>query len=135
MIHDFKCGECGTIAIDVHLPMDHADADHPMCCNAYMRHYHTQAPYVAWEDRHLLDGGFKANHDGTVITSHKQNKDYMKRHGLLNAMDLGPPPTHLDDAESNKKSQEAIDAITPTDAQMTRMKEDGTMAKIEQMME
>lgn len=125
MIYDFSCKECGQVVEDVHLHINHTDDEHPMCCDNFMRHHHTKAPYVAWEDQQLLDGGFKAAHDGTLITTREQNKEYMHRHGLENAMDLGPPPTHLDDIKSNAKAQEEIDAIMPTESEMRILKEDG----------
>jgi len=87
--------------------------------------YFTKAPYVAWEDQHLLDGGFRANHDGTVITSHKQNRDYMKRHGLQNAMDVYEKPTLESERQERAAGQAAIDAITPTDTEMRQLMSDG----------
>ena len=125
MIYDFKCHTCGRIAEDVSLPMTHVDDDHPKCCGVMMLDYITRAPYVAWEDHQLLDGGFKANHDGTVITSHKQNREYMKKHGLENAMDVYEKPTLESERAERAAGQAAIDNITATDAQMHQMKSDG----------
>ena len=125
MIYDFKCHTCGRIAEDVSLPMTHVDDDHPKCCGVMMLDYITRAPYVAWEDHQLLDGGFKANHDGTVITSHKQNREYMKKHGLHNAMDHYEKPTLASEARERADSQAAIDNITPTDTEMRQLKRDG----------
>jgi hypothetical protein len=136
MIYDFKCRICGAIATDVILSVHHTDDDHPKCCYGEpMDDYHTKAPYVAWEDQQLLNGGFRANHDGTVITSHKQNREYMKKHGLVNAMDTYEKPTYESEQQERAEAQAAIDAITPTDAQMDQMKKDGTMEQIERMME
>ena len=90
MLYDFKCPDCKRIEEDVYLSIHHTDEDHPICCGSPMRDHITKAPYVAWQDRQLLDGGFKAAHDGTVITSVKQNKDYMARHGLNNYHDMYP---------------------------------------------
>jgi hypothetical protein len=90
-----------------------------------MRDYITKAPYVAWEDQQLLDGGFRANHDGTVITSHRQNREYMKKHGLENAMDVYEKPTYESEKRERAESQAAIDNITPTDQEMRQLKSDG----------
>ena len=126
MIYDFRCTECGAIEMDVVLSVHHTDEDHPKCCGGRtMVDYFTKAPYVAWEDQHLLDGGFRANHDGTVITSHKQNRDYMKRHGLQNAMDVYEKPTLKSERQERAAAQAAIDAITPTDTEMRQLKSDG----------
>jgi hypothetical protein len=124
MIYDFKCPTCERIEEDVILSIHHTDEDHPRCCGAPMRDYITKAPYVAWEDQQLLDGGFKANHDGTVITSHKQNREYMKRHGLENAMDVYEKPTFESEQRERAESQAAIDAITPDASMMDRLKHD-----------
>ncbi len=132
--YDFKCPSCEGIKIDVFLPITHHEADLPECCGAHMSYHITKAPYVAWQDRQLLDGGFKATHDGTVITSVKQNKEYMARNGLRLADEDYEPPTHAEEKALNAESMKAIDAITPTDRQMDIMKSDGTMDKIESMM-
>lgn len=134
MIHDFKCPTCDRIETDVYLSIHHTDEDHPHCCGEPMKDYHTQAPYVAWHDRQLLNGGFRAQHDGTIITSVKQNKEYMARHGLRLADDDYEIPTIQSEQAEIKAGQDAIDAITPTADQMDRMVADGTMAQLEDMM-
>ena len=136
MIFDFKCKACERIKMDVMLPFEHDESDHPTCCDqAPMQKYFTKVPYVAWIDRQLLDGGFKAQHDGTEITSIRQNKEYMKRHGLRLASDDYETPTQATEEAEIALGQAAIDRITPTDDQMDRMKADGTMAQLETMME
>lgn len=134
MIYDFKCVTCSRIEEDVYLSIHHTDDDHPACCGEHMQDYITRAPYVAWQDRQLLDGGFKANHDGTLITSVKQNKEYMARHDLQLIDDNYVAPTIFSERKERAASKAAIDAITPTDDQMERMVEDGTMAQLEEQM-
>lgn len=135
MLFDFKCSNCERIATDIYMPFEHEEEDHPECCGTGMRKYFTSFPYVAWIDRQLLDGGFKAQHDGTVITSVKQNKEYMARHGLRLADDEYDAPTFESEKQERAAGQAAIDAITPTDDQMERMVYDGTMAQLNDMME
>lgn len=126
MIYDFRCSICGAIETDVVLSMRHTDDDHPKCCYSEpMQDYHTRAPYVAWHDRQLLDGGFKAAHDGTMITSVKQNKEYMKKNGLQDANEMYAPPTHTEQFMEHKKALASIDAITPTETEMSQLKDDG----------
>jgi hypothetical protein len=128
MIYDFKCSVCGAIQVDVVLSIHHTDEDHPKCCfGEPMADYHTQAPYVAWEDQQLLDGGFKANHDGTVITSHRQNREYMKKHGLENAMDVYEKPTYESEQQERAEAQAAIDQITPDEQALHQLKSDGVI--------
>ena len=115
------------------MSVHHTDDDHPNCCGESALDYYTKAPYVAWEDQHLLDGGFKANHDGTVITTHKQNKEYMKRHGLRLAMDDYEKPTQKSEAQERAAGQAAIDNITPTDTEMRQLKSDGIINEAGQL--
>lgn len=134
MIYDFKCSVCGAIEVDVFLSIHHTDDDHPKCCYGEpMGDYITRAPQVHWKDYDLPDGGFKATHDGTVITSRKQNRDYMARNGLKDANETFKCPTHLEQKEQHADALRSIDAITPTRKQMDIMKSDGTLDKIENM--
>ena len=134
MIYDFRCKVCGAVAMDVILSIHHTDDDHPKCCYSLpMADYHTQAPYVPWEDQQLLDGGFRANHDGTVITTHNHNKEYIKRPGLRLAMDDYEKPTLASEARERADSQAAIDNITPTDTEMRQLKSDGIINEAGQL--
>ena len=135
MLFDFKCSNCERIATDVYMPFEHEESDHPECCKMGMRKYFTSFPYVAWQDRQLLNGGFRAQHDGTLITSVAQNKRYMEEHDLLDANEVYDIPTHESETTERAVGQAAIDAITPTDDQMDRMVDDGTMAQLNDMME
>jgi hypothetical protein len=124
-LFDFKCSNCGHIKYDIFMPLDHTEDDYPICCKMQTRKHWTTVPYVAWEDRHLEGGGFRAAHDGTVITSHKQNKDYMRRHGLRLAMDEYEKPTHDTEAAERARAQAAIDAITPSPQELSMLKKSG----------
>ena len=130
-MYDFKCVICQGVSEDVTLPMDHEDWEHPLHCGSTMAHHHTKAPHVHWKDYDLPDGGFKAGKEGTVITTLKQNRDYMERNNLLDANDFGPPPTKADQNEQLGKTMESIDAITPTEAQRAILKEDGLLDIVE----
>jgi len=120
--------------MDVVLRLGHTEIEHPVCCGLSLKKAHFKAPTVRWKDYDLPGGGFKAAHDGTVITSRKQNRDYMERNHLGDANQEYEVPTHEVQNREIIESQVAIDAITPTDAQMTQMKDDGTLEAIESMM-
>jgi len=135
MLFDFQCKQCEMTMFDVFMAFEHDESDHPGCCGYPMGKAHFKSPAVHWKDYDLPEGGFKAAHDGTVITSRKQNRDYMERNGLQDANEVYDCPTHEVQKKEIAESQKAIDAITPTDAQMDQMKSDGTLEKIESMME
>lgn len=113
---DFKCDECGAMKEDVILSIHHTDADYPTC-HGPMRKYWRSVPQVHWKDYDLPDGGFRAQHDGTVITTRKQNLEYMERHGLQDANEVYDVPTFESEQQERAEAQAAIDAITP-DADM-----------------
>lgn len=134
MIFDFKCKTCGRIETDVYMKFEHLPADHPVCCGGNMAKHFTSVPMVHWKDYDLPDGGFKAAHDGTVITTRKQNLEYMERHGLQDANEVYEKPTYESEQRERAEAQAAIDQITPTDHQMDRMKNDGTLDILEDLM-
>ena len=135
MIFDFRCMKCNRVETDVFMTFEHAPGDHPMCCGENMRKHFTSVPMVHWKDYDLPDGGFKAAHDGTHITSRKQNLEYMKRHGLQDANEVYEKPTYASEQAERAQSQAAIDQITPSDDMMDRMASDGTLAQIEEMID
>jgi hypothetical protein len=124
MIFDFKCRDCGRIEEDVYLPLHHTALDHPDCHGPMEKHF-TSVPMVHWKDYELRDGGFKAAHDGTVITTRKQNLEYMKRHGLQDANEMYEKPTYESEQAERAKMQEEIDAITPTAQELDMLKDAG----------
>lgn len=125
MIFDFKCQNCKRMETDVFVPFHHDKADHPACCSQRMEKVFLTFPQVHWKDYDLPDGGFKAAHDGTVITTRKQNLDYMKKHGLQDANEVYSVPTFGEERKLREQSQAAIDNITPTNDEMQMLKESG----------
>jgi hypothetical protein len=125
MIFDFKCMKCQRVEMDVYMKFEHFSDDHPSCCGTHMAKHFTKAPTVHWKDYDLPDGGFKACHDGTVITSRKQNRDYMERNGLGDANEEYEKPTRASENKEVAAGQAAIDQITPTHAEMQQLKEVG----------
>ena len=122
--YDFKCPACKAIKTDVILSIRHEDSDHPVCCfGEPMDHHITVAPMVHWKDYDLPDGGFKAAHDGTVITTRKQNLEYMERHGLQDANEVYEKPTYESEQRERAESQAAIDNITPTADEIDLLKD------------
>jgi len=92
--------------------------------------YHIgSAPAVRFRDYDLPDGGFIAHSipGKPVVTSLKQNRELMERHGLIDANEFGPPPTHLDQEREHQGALDAIAGVTPTPQQEQRLKEDGLL--------
>jgi hypothetical protein len=92
-----------------------------------MGYYVTQPPLVHWRDPLIEPFRAIATADQPVITTAKQNRDYMERNDLISANDCGPPPTNAEQQAMVAEMKESIDKITPTVAQEARMKEDGIM--------
>ena len=111
--YDFKCEECGKVLVDVVLSITHVPEDRPKCHGKPMGVYITQAPMMHWKDYELPGGGYRSisTKDRPVITSKKQEREYLKRNGLVHADDLGPPPSHEQEREVIKKADEAIAQI------------------------
>jgi hypothetical protein len=122
MIFDMICQKCKTVETDVYLPFNHAPGDHPMCCGERMSKHWTSMP-MAYDRDYTLEEPFRAAHDGTVITTRKENREYMKRHGLLDANEVYEKPTPESEARERAESQAAIDAITPTREEMARLRD------------
>ena len=108
MIYDFKCVHCGEIIEDVYLAMTHEDHEHPMCCGLQSRHYITRAPMVHFKDFELKDGGYVSHSmkGKPVITSIPQERELLKRHNLINASEMGQPPTKADQIVQNRKDEQ-----------------------------
>jgi len=131
-VYDFRCSECGEVTRNVFLPMDHADSDHPSCCGQQTAHHHTKMGMVHWKDYQLPDGGFVAHSmpGKPVITSVKENKEMMRRHGLVDANEYysgTENPTKAGDMQKHADDMKSIDAITPTDSEMRQLKSDGVI--------
>jgi hypothetical protein len=127
-VFDFKCKSCDQILENVVLGMNHEDDDHPACyqCGEHMEHYFTSAPMAICEAE-LQDGGFIAHSvpDRPLITSRRQNRELMKRHGLTNAMDYYRPPTHKEQQATRAEMRESINSITPDTKQQEELKRVG----------
>jgi hypothetical protein len=94
--------------------------------------YHiTQAPMVHWNDPVIEPFRAIATKDRPVITSTKQNREYMARHDLVDANEVVEAvPTHIEQEETHKEVLESIAAITPTgdeSATIDEMKSQGLM--------
>jgi len=131
MLFDMKCSNCEEVRKDVFLPFEHDEGDHPKCCRMPMRKHYTSTPMVHWSDYDLPDGGFRAGKEKTLITTRKQNLDYMKRNNLLDANDFGKPPTKAEQMTEHKKVLESINDITPSRQQEERLRDQGLMDILE----
>jgi hypothetical protein len=121
-LFDFQCPNCKEIKKNVFLPLDHDEDDHPECCRMLMRKFWTKMP-LAYDRDYTLEEPFRAAHDGTVITTRKENREYMKRHSLLDANEVYEKPTFESEARERAESQAAIDAITPTHEEMAMLRD------------
>jgi hypothetical protein len=133
MIYDFICQHCNKVDENVYLKISHEDWEHPYCCGREMQHHITKAPSVRWKDAMLLDGGFIAHSmpGKPVITSQKQNREMMKRHNLVDANDLGPPPTKADQMEQHHKDQAQMAEFEPPEHVKQEMKRQGLDSIVE----
>ena len=123
-LFDMRCSNCGEVKKNVFLPLDHTEEDHPECCRMLMRKYWTKMP-LAYDRDYTLEQPFAAAHDGTVITTRKENRDYMRRHGLLDANEVYEKPTYQSEQRERAEGQAAIDAITPSEDDMMMLKDVG----------
>lgn len=127
-IYDFKCTTCKKMIMNKVLPITHVPTDLPMCCDRRMGYHITKAPMVHYKDYQLPDGGFKAHGvvGAPVVTSMKQRKDMMDRHGLIDANEFGPPPTMEDQIKHNEEVvQPSVAEVSLTNDQKDRMRYDG----------
>jgi len=123
--YDFKCRECGEIRENVLLRITHDECDRPFCCGNVMQQHFTVPPQVHWVDPVIEPFRAIATKDRPVITTQRQNREYMARNGLVDANDFGPPPTQKEQMAEAGKMQESIDAISPTAEQAARLQEAG----------
>jgi hypothetical protein len=75
----------------------------------------------------LLNGGFVAHSmpGKPIITSQKQNREMMARHNLIDANDLGPPPTKAEQMAQHHKDQAAMKEFEPPKHVIQEMKRQG----------
>lgn len=102
---------------DVYLPISHTHEDRPRCCDTVMPQFFSKAPMMHFRDYELPGGGYRSysTPDRPVITSRKQNREYMKRNNLLDANEVFKPPTQEEQFETHKEVMESIDNISVPD--------------------
>lgn len=126
-IYDFKCDECGQIQQNVIMPITHDYDDLPECCNEKMDYYITRPPMVHWVDPVIEPFRAIATKDMPVISTTRENREYMARNNLVDANELGPPPTYEEQEKTAAEMQKSIDAITPTGQVADEMKKRGML--------
>jgi hypothetical protein len=124
-IYDFRCMKCDHIDENVSMPITHMREDLPWHCGQRMSYHISQPPSVHWKDPVIEPFRAIATKDRPIITTLKQNREYMAKHDLIDANDFGPPPSHLDQARDNAEMQRSIDAVTPTGEVAAKMAEQG----------
>ena len=111
--YDFKCNDCGKMNEDMFLSINHEKTDRPLCCGKHVEVYFSQAPMMHYKDYELPNGGYRSisTKDRAVITSRKQEREYLKKNGLIHAQELGPPPTAGQEAKVRAEADAAIAKI------------------------
>lgn len=113
--YDFKCPACGTILEHQFLRITHLPDEVPHCCESPMNYHITQPPLVHWKDPMIEPFRAIATKDRPVITTAKQNREYMARNGLVDANEVvEKPPTHEEQAETHAQVVESIEKISPS---------------------
>jgi hypothetical protein len=123
--YDFKCHNCGKTMKNVLLRITHDEADRPGCCGETMRQHFTVPPSVVWVDPIIEPFRAIATKDRPVITTARQNREYMERNNLIDANELGPPPSHEDQKRELKEINESIAKVTPSVEQKSQMRDVG----------
>ena len=123
--YDFKCEHCGSTDIDRVLRITHTPDEKPMCCGQPMAYHITSVPMVHWTDPNIDAFRPISTPNAPVIHNEREHREYMKRHGLMRADDLGPPPGHEDQKREIAEAQKSIDAVTPTKSQTKDLKDRG----------
>lgn len=126
-MYDFQCGECGRVIENKLLRITHTKDELPACCNQTMGYYITQPPLVHWRDPNIEPFRAIATKDRPVIRTTRENREYMKRHGLIDANELGPPPEREHQEKTVAEMQKSIDAITPKGQVADEMKKRGML--------
>lgn len=125
--YDFKCRKCERIQENVLLRITHDELDKPHCCEQPMAYHITQAPLVHWHDPIIEPFRAIATKDQPVISTTRENREYMARNGLIDANELGPPPTEADQARTVAEMEKSIAAITPDAETSAMMADQGLM--------
>lgn len=124
-LYDFRCSKCDTIKEDVVLPITHRSSEKPRCCNETMNYFISTVPMVMWKDPNIEPFRAVGTKDAPIISSMKENREYMARNGLVDANDLYDPPTQAQQQEAIAEAQASIDAITPNAQQAEQIKKMG----------
>jgi hypothetical protein len=130
-VFDFQCSVCENTKLDVVLNINHESTDVPVCCEQPMSKFFTSFPTVHWKDYSFTP--FKTGPRGqeVVLDNERDRQKYMKANNLVDANDLGPPPSHQDQLEAVQKMEESVAAITPDEQQMDSLKKSGLMDILE----
>lgn len=126
-VYDFKCKECDEIKENLIMSITHKMEDHPRCesCDKIMTHHITKPPSVIWVDPVIEPFRAVGTKDDTIITTTRQNREYMARNDLVDANELYTPPTQQEQMQAHEEALETIDAITPNEQQLDQLKDSG----------
>lgn len=126
-VYDFRCMKCDTMEEDVILPITHTKGEIPRCCGGRMNYHIGKPPMVVWRDPNIEPFRAVGTKDAPVITSARQNREYMARNNLVDANDLYEPPSQDSEMREIAEGQAAIDAITPNATQAEQMEASGLL--------
>jgi len=129
--YDFQCSECKRVLENQFLRITHLPDELPFCCDQTMNYYITQPPLIHWVDPNIDAFRAIATKDRPIIRSKRENREYMARHDLIDANELGPPPTHEETQKTVADMQASIDAITPTGNMKKELKQQGILDVVE----
>ena len=124
--YDFKCHVCGEMKNNKILRITHTEADRPTCCGVTMQQHFTVPPMVHWIDPIIEPFKHIAVKSDEVITTTRQNREFMKRNNLVDANDI-KPPTQEEDAKILKEINKSIKKISPTQEQSATMRSQGLL--------
>jgi hypothetical protein len=115
---------------NVLLRITHDDADKPCCCGETMQTHITVPPMVVWTDPVIEPFKHVAVKSDEVITTTKQNREFMARNGLVDANDIAPP-TPEEHQKTLGQINASIEKISPTSEQSAKLKDQGLLDIIE----
>lgn len=131
-IYDFKCMKCQSMVVDLIMPITHLASAVPRCCDQFMAYHISSPPMVLWKDPNIEAFRHVAVKDSPLITSTKQNREFMARNNLVDANETFALPTAHEEKMAREASQESIDAISGTAQQREQLKQQGIDSIIEQ---
>lgn len=122
--YDFQCGVCKHEKHNVLLRITHDEDDRPQCCDHPMEYLITKPPSVHWIDPVIEPFRHIATPDKPVITTTRQNREYMKRHNLVDMNDV-KPPSDAEHERTLREANESIAKITPSKEVSDKMRDQG----------